>query len=88
MATAAIPGSYETISRVSPSDKGIVNVDLFGPAQSKDGSQFRRMHGLRSPHLIAVLSAQVAVRRRAWPTSFSFNKIGTDGAAPGRQPSD
>ena len=82
MATAAIPGSYETISRVSPSDKGIVNVDLFGPAQSKDGSQFRRHAWLAFAALIAVLSAQVAVAQESVAYSFSFNKIGTDGAAP------
>jgi uncharacterized repeat protein (TIGR03803 family) len=82
MATAAIPDSYEIISGVSPLDQGIVNVDRSGPVPSPRGLKFRRPGFLAFAALIVVLSAQLAVAQESVLYSFSFNKTGTDGAAP------
>jgi uncharacterized repeat protein (TIGR03803 family) len=87
MATAAIPDSYESIRRVPPSGTGIVSVNRPGiPQRLIAGSNLRRLPRRLAFWTLAamlfVVGAHLAPAQESLLYSFSFNKAGTDGAAP------
>jgi uncharacterized repeat protein (TIGR03803 family) len=88
MATIAIPDSYESIRRVPASETGFESVERMGTAQWTCGLKSRRRASLYKAALLAVaaflfvLGTQLGVAQESTLYSFSFNTIGTDGAAP------